>query len=318
MMAKSGFLKHLIEKSKTKKLPGFRSISLYDTVVRIKREVIWDDMIERASAISFNTAMALPPMILFLCTLIPIIAKFNFIIELDLVGQLNEFVKTVIPAQNNYQPILDFINSTIERPRNTLLIFSIMLSIFFSSNAIMGIMRSFDKNYPGFVKRKGIKKRLNAIRITLTLVFLFILCLALLIAQKSVLSWLGIDNVIVTSVWLKLRWILIVLLVFAIISYIYRHAPSVDKKWKLITPGSVLATALVIISTLAFSWWVSFFGTYNKLYGSIGTIIFVMVLIFFNALILLMGFELNANIYALSKTKNEKNKHQIPNTSKLK
>ncbi|HOZ97000.1 MAG TPA: YihY/virulence factor BrkB family protein [Niabella sp.] len=317
-MARPAILKYLIDKSKSEKIPGFRDISPYDTLRRIKKEVVWDDMIERASAISFNSAMALPPLLLFLCSLIPVIVRFNFVVELDLIGQLNDFVKDVVPARNNFQPILDFINSIIERPRNTLLIVSILLSIFFSSNAMMGIMRSFDTNYPGFKKRKGIKKRLIAIKITMILVLLFILCLALLIAQKSVLTWLGIENQLITEIWVNLRWVLIFLLVFTIISYIYRHAPSVDKKWKLITPGSVLATCLVVISSLAFSWWVGQFGTYNKLYGSIGTIIFVMVLIFFNALILLMGFELNANIYALSKTKNEKDKHQIPNTSKLK
>ncbi|WP_262915139.1 YihY/virulence factor BrkB family protein [Niabella ginsengisoli] len=143
-------------------------------------------------------------------------------------------------------------------------------------------------------------------RITLMLVFVFILCLALLIAQESVLKWLGIKNEILAAALGKVRWILIFALVFTSISYIYRHAPSVDKKWKIITPGSVIATCLVVICSLAFSWYVSQFGTYNKLYGSIGSIIVVLVLIFLNSLILLIGFELNASIYALAKTKEDK------------
>ncbi|WP_262920071.1 YihY/virulence factor BrkB family protein [Niabella hibiscisoli] len=147
---------------------------------------------------------------------------------------------------------------------------------------------------------------MTAIRITITLILLFILCLALLIAQGSVLEWLGITNEIVTAIWVNARWILIWLLVFFIISYIYRHAPSVDKKWKLITPGSVIATCLVIVATLAFTWWVSQFETYNKLYGSIGTIIFLLVLVFLNSLILLIGFEINASIYALARTRDDK------------
>lgn len=303
--ASSSIWQKLIEQSHKENLPGFRKISLFNAIKKFREHVIWDDLLERASAISFNSAMALPPMILFLCTLIPIIAKFNFIIKLDLEGQLYSLIKDIIPAKNNYEPILEFVYGIINEPRNGLLILSILLSLFFSSNALMGVMRSFDKNYPGFTKRKGISKRLTAIRITAMLFVLFILCLALLIAQQSVLEWLGIKNEILVAVLGKIRWIFIFLLVFTIISYIYRHAPAVDKKWKIITPGSVLATCLVVICSLAFSWYVSQFGTYNKLYGSIGTIIVVLVLIFLNSLILLIGFELNASIFSLSKTKED-------------
>ncbi|MCH5688017.1 YihY/virulence factor BrkB family protein [Niabella sp. W65] len=83
------------------------------------------------------------------------------------------------------------------------------------------------------------------------------------------------------------------------------HHPC-KKKWKILTPGSIIATCLVIICSLAFSWYVSKFGTYNKLYGSIGTIIVLLALMFLNSLILLIGFEINASIYALAKTREDK------------
>ena len=296
----------LVEHSRSERLPGFRKVSLFNAVKNIWQKVVWDDIIERASAISFNSAMALPPILLFLCTLIPIFANFQFIENLRLMDQLRDLIKDLIPAKSNHDPILAFIDSIVEKPKNFLLFFSILLSIFFSSNAMMGVMRSFDQNYPGFVKRKGFKRRLIAIKITLVLMLLLIITLALLIAQKSVLQWLGIENELLTTIWTNARWLLILLLVFTIISYIYRHAPSVSKKWQLITPGSVLATTLVVICTLGFTWWVSQFNTYNKLYGSIGTVIFLMVLIFLNSLILLIGFELNASIYSLAKINEDK------------
>ncbi|WP_114789008.1 YihY/virulence factor BrkB family protein [Niabella yanshanensis] len=302
----SGVWRQMVARSRSENLPGFRSVSLFNTVKKFKEHVVWDDLIERASAISFNSAMALPPLLLFLCTLIPIIARFTFVIQLDLDEQLYDLIRDVIPASNNNEPIVAFVHGIINEPRNGLLIFSIFLSIFFSSNAMMGVMRSFDKDYTGFTKRKGIRKRLTAIRITLVLVFLFILCLALLIAQQSVLEWLGIENEWLAAALGKVRWVLIILLLFFIISYIYRHAPSVHKKWKILTPGSIIATCLVIVCSLAFSWYVSKFGTYNKLYGSIGTIIVLLALMFLNSLILLIGFEINASIYALAKTREDK------------
>lgn len=305
-VAESGIWRKLVVQSRSENLPGFSSISLFNTVKKFREHVVWDDLIERASAISFNSAMALPPLLLFLCTLIPIIAQSTFIIQLDLDEQLYGLIRDIIPATNNHEPIIKFVYGIINEPRNDLLVISILLSLFFSSNAMMGVMRSFDKDYVGFTKRKGIKKRLTAIRITLILVFLFLLTLALLIAQQSVLEWLGIENQLVAAALGKVRWVLIFLLVFFIISYIYRHAPSVQKKWKIITPGSIIATCLVVVCSLAFSWYVSKFGTYNKLYGSIGTIIVLLALMFLNSLILLIGFEINASIYSLAKTREDK------------
>lgn len=304
-VAESGLWRKLVARSRSEKLPGFRSVSLFNTVKKLREHVVWDDLIERASAISFNSAMALPPLLLFLCTLIPIIAKSTFIIQLDLDEQLYGLIRDIIPAPNNHEPIIKFVYDIINEPRNDLLILSILLSLFFSSNAMMGVMRSFDKDYIGFTKRKGIRKRLTAIRITLILVLLFLLTLALLIAQQSVLEWLGIQNQLIAAALGKIRWVLIFLLIFFIISYIYRHAPSVQKKWKIITPGSIIATCLVVVCSLAFSWYVSKFGTYNKLYGSIGTIIVLLALMFLNSLILLIGFEINASIYALARTRED-------------
>ncbi|WP_346239428.1 YihY/virulence factor BrkB family protein [Niabella insulamsoli] len=301
----SGLWKNLVERSHSEKLPGFKSVSLFNAIKKFREHVVWDDLIERASAISFNSAMAMPPLLLFLCTLIPIIANFDFIIQLNLEQELYKLIGDLVPSKH-YAAIHDFIYSIINEPRTGLLFFSIFLSLFFSSNAMMGVMRSFDKEYAGFTKRKGIKKRLTAIRITLVLVFLFILCLALLIAQASVLEWLGIKNAWLAAVLGKARLVLIFLLIFIIISYIYRHAPSVYKKWKILTPGSLIATCLVVICSLAFSWYVSQFGAYNKLYGSIGTIIVLLALIFLNSLILLIGFEINASIYSLARTREDK------------
>jgi membrane protein len=97
----------------------------------------------------------------------------------------------------------------------------------------------------------------------------------------------------------SLRWVVIIPLFYFTIAFIYKHAPAIDEKWKLISPGTTLATTLMILLTFIFSFWVNKFGTYNKVYGSIGTILILMIVIYFNALILLIGFELNVSIHTL-------------------
>ena len=75
----------------------------------------------------------------------------------------------------------------------------------------------------------------------------------------------------------------------------------------MINPGSILATFMMLSLTLVFSWWVSRFGNYNELYGSIGTVLILMLMIYFNSMVLLIGFELNVSISSLQKIAEERN-----------
>jgi membrane protein len=127
------------------------------------------------------------------------------------------------------------------------------------------------------------------------------------VARETVLRYIGITDPTVIFVIDNLRWLVIFLLFFAAIALIYRYAPAVHKKWRLINPGSILATLLMILFTMGFSWWVNHFGNYNELYGSIGTILIIMLLIYFNSLVLLIGFELNVSISSLKKIADERN-----------
>jgi membrane protein len=126
------------------------------------------------------------------------------------------------------------------------------------------------------------------------------------VGQGQVLKFIGIHKASIRTIIVNARWVVVVILFFACISYIYRHAPAVHKKWKLINPGSILATVLMLLLTLLFSWWVSRFGQYNQIYGSIGTVLILMILIFINSLILLIGFELNVSINSLRKIADER------------
>ncbi|MEO5948332.1 MAG: YihY/virulence factor BrkB family protein [Chitinophagaceae bacterium] len=294
-------VKFIINKSKEISFPGFRGIPLYDVVMFFLLQVKTVGMTERASAISFNFVMAIPPALIFLFTLLPFIP-----IPAQFENQLYGLIRDVIPGEKDNAVLISFIKDFINKPRNGLLSLSFILSMFFSSNALMGIMRSFDQNYIGFRKRKDIIERGVALKITLILFLLVFISVLLLISREVVLEWLGIESKTLIFIIINARWIIIVLLFFGSISFIYRYAPAVHKKWRFINPGSILATFLMLLMTILFSWWVSRFGTYNELYGSIGTVLILMVLIFINSLVLLIGFELNVSITSLKKIADER------------
>ena len=192
---------------------------------------------------------------------------------------------------------------TLEKTeRSGLLSFGFLLALYFSSNAMIGIMNSFNKmNYIGFSQRHVVHDRWVALKLTLIFFLIMMISIVVLISRETVLTWLGIESPTIRAIILNLRWIVIILLFFFTISFIYRYAPAVHKKWKLVNPGSILATFMMIAYTMGFSYYVANFGNYNQLYGSIATIFILMLLIFFNSLVLLIGFELNVSISSLRK-----------------
>ncbi len=287
-------------------MPGFHGIPIYDVMNFLVRQIRTIGIRERAASIAFNFVMALPPTIMFIFTLIPLLP-----VARDLERSIFGIIRDVVPGESSTTELINFLKDFIYHPRRELLSIGFILSMFFSSNAIMGIMRSFDKNYIGFTRRKSWQKRLTALQIT-AILFLIVLASTLLLSmQGRVLRWMGIQNSTVRSVILFSRWVIIVFLYFISVSYIYRHAPAVHKKWKLINPGSILASVLMLLLTFVFSWWVNHYSNYNELYGSVGTILIIMVLIYFNSMMLLIGFELNVSITSLHKIAEERNQPAI-------
>lgn len=299
-VSSSGPVNYLIRLSKKTFLPGFRGIALYDVIMFFLGQVKTVGMTERSSAIAFNFVMAIPPAIIFLFTLIPFLP-----ISKEFEEGLYSLIRDVIPGEKNNATVINFLQDFINNPRSGLLSFGFVLSMFFSSNAIMGIQRSFDKNYLGFKKRTEFQKRLSALRITMVLYIFVIASVLLIVAQGKLLELIVADKSVRAFI-INTRWLIIVLLFFLCISYIHRHAPAVHKKWRLINPGSILSTFLMLLTTLLFSWWVSRFDNYNQLYGSISAIMILMALIFVNSLVLLIGFELNVSITSLKKIADER------------
>jgi len=286
----------LLRKTKHLYLPGFEGVPLYDVIKFFLKQVKTVGLTERASAIAYNFIMAIPPSFLFLFTLVP---HLPFISKKSIKKELHSLILDIIPAKVHNQYLIKFVDSFLDDAKIGLLSFGFILALFFASNAMMGLMRSFNKNYIGFEKRRDIQNRWMAIKLT-SLIFLLVLgCLILLITQGAVLKLLGIQSADLREIIYYVRWIFIITLVYYSIAFIYKFAPAVEKRWKLISPGTILGTFLSILSTLGFSYFVDTFGKYNALYGSIGTIIVFMALIYINSLVLLIGFELNVSIKSL-------------------
>ena len=294
----SGPMKSIIRGSRSTFLPGFGDVSLHEVWRPFMNQLRRTNLFERAAGISFNIVMAIPPTLIFIFTLIPYLP-----ISSVFINELFTVIRDVVPGEENNTAIITFLDDFLNRPRNELLSFGLLLALVFSSNAMMGIMRSFDKNYPGFYRRRTLHKRKTALLLTISVYLLVFVCLLLLIAQGVVLQWIGIENRFLRAVISNTRWFILLMVVFYVVSLIYRNAPALKEKWPFFTPGSVVATSLMFLATFGVSFYVNNFANYNKLYGSIGAIFILMLLIYVNALMVLAGFELNVAIAHVKRQK---------------
>jgi membrane protein len=285
----------LTHKSKTMILPGFHGLCLYDVMKSFVGQVNRLGLRDRASAIAFNFIMAIPAAAIFIFTLIP-----YFPIAKNMQDELFKFIQEVLPNTESRALIMTTMLDLFNKQKTGLLSIGFILALFYSSNAMLGIIRTFDRSLTEKRKKSFMQKRLRAIKLTVVLIVLIIITILLCIGQgalfASFLHWVGLSSK-QKNFWTDLlRWLIVVMLFFFAVAYIYKYAPSIPKRWKLWSPGAVFATFLIVLTTWLFSIWAQHFSSYNRIYGSIGALLIIMLLIFINSLMLLIGYELNISI----------------------
>lgn len=291
--------------SKRYSLPGLQGLKVHQVWHFFFRHIKKVGLNERAATISFNMVMAIPATTIFLFTLLPYLP-----ISKQLYKEIMTFVRDISPNSATRVFIVNFLNDFFNTPKKGLLSVGFILAIFYSSNAMMGIIRTFDRSVVEKHHSNFLYKRLRAMGLITILIVIFIGTTLISVGQGQlfafILKKLNISN-IHTKHWIQnLRWIVIIFLFLYSVAFIYKYAPSVKKRWRLLSTGAVFATFLIIIITWIFSIWAQNFSNYNRLYGSIGTVLMLMMLIFINSFILLIGYELNVTISTLKGDDNGK------------
>jgi membrane protein len=213
-------------------------------------------------------------------------------------------IDSIVPDAYTFNMIKKVTDDFFEAGTGTLS-FGLILAIYFSSNATLTIMRTFRKSmlHIQVEDRNFIQIRWSAIRLTFIIVFLVLATILIMLTQTIVLNWFfanfKLKGEYVDFIFGVAHFMVTFFLIFFSIGLIYRYAPHVQKKWKIRSPGTILSTILIMSFTYLFSYWVNNIASYNKVYGSLGSILILMFLVFVNSLVLLIGFELNVSIKSL-------------------
>ena len=271
-------------------LPGVNGASLYEVGKFFFSELRTLKLQERAAAVTYNFFMALPPTFLILFSLVPYLPLKN--VEQTILNT----IQLLSPNHTIYMTVRNVVSDFMTKQHQGALSYGIILVMYFSSNGIMGLMRSFDKSLSLYVERTGFIRRWTAVKLTLMLIGVSIVALSALIMQSKKLNPFILQTFHSIVAIKVLSILVLILLIFITISIIYTYGPSLTHRFSFISAGSVIATIASVIVTSVFFFLVNHFLYYNKIYGSIGTLIAFMVLIWLNTNIILLGYELNVSI----------------------
>lgn len=260
-----------------------------------------NDTTERAASVSYSLILAVFPTVIFFFTLIPYIPITN------LEDQVMGFLQRVLPG-DTFSTVNTTIRDIISRPRSGVLSLGFLLALYSATSGVVALMQAFNSAYEWDDRRSFFKVRGIAVGLTITLAFALILAVVVLIIGGIVSEYLThfgvLDNVVFINLLIVGRYVVVFAVFVGVVSVMYRFGPEVTLKWTFIMPGAVTASILIVLTTLGFSYYVSNFGSYNKLYGSIGTLIALMIWINLVSLLLILGFDMNIALYNLEGDKN--------------
>ena len=301
------------------RFPGTKS-PLMDVLIDFFKLFTKGRTVDRAAGVAFNFFVALFPLILFFFTLVPYI-PIPHLYERVMMA-LDDFL---VPSGT-----MDYVKGTIDvimnQSHDGLLSISIIMCLVFGSNGVVAVFNGFRNVYANFLTDKGLDlkgwlmQRLFAIIMLIVLGALVVISVLLISLGGTVLKYLVTNEILEGGsftffLFSVLRWVIGVFALSFGIALLYyfgnvkfkehyrverkRTGPHGEKLYRnfvIFSPGTILATTLFVLGTVGFNVYISNFSRYNVLYGSIGTLIILLLWIWIVAILILAGNDLNSGI----------------------
>tara|TARA_R110001592_G_scaffold69660_6_gene213781 strand:+ start:8750 stop:9688 length:939 start_codon:yes stop_codon:yes gene_type:complete len=294
-LSKVPILNLLVKYGKQIKIPGLQGMSLYDVLEMYGIGIIRGALTSRAGGIAFSFFMAIFPFMLFILTLIPYIPIEGF------PEGLFSFIKDVLPPQT-FEAVDSVLIDITNNQYGGLLSFGFLGSILLMTNGINAIFGGFEYSYHVSDNRNVFKAYLISLAVSLLISLFLIITITLVILYQVALTkmndkgWLNLEDLNLLNYG---KNILFLIMIFTTVSLLFRFGTKQVKQLKFFSAGAILTTILSLFTFYLFGIYVVKFAQYNQLYGSIGTLLILMLFVWLNAIILLLGFELNASLFML-------------------
>lgn len=274
-------------------LPGFAGFSVYEISRLFFRALIDGDLVTRASAISFKLFVAVFPALIVLLTVIPVLPIPNAQESL-----LHAFHDLLPPD------VYSFIEATLKdlivRPHGALLSFSFVGGVYLASNSVDAILSGFKGSSNVVSWHSPLKQRLLSVLLLFVLSTLLLIAIPVLTASGWLIRLLDERHILTSSLQVVAlhiaRWAISIGFLLLSISLLYHAGDPGHRRFRVISPGSLVTGFLVILLSQLLAVFFRHFTDYNALYGSIGAILAVQLWLYMNMIVLLIGYELNVSI----------------------
>ncbi|MDJ0645587.1 MAG: YihY/virulence factor BrkB family protein [Flavobacteriaceae bacterium] len=278
------------------KVPGLEGMSLYEVLEMYIIGIVQGALTSRAGAVAFSFFMALFPFALFVFTLIPYVPIEGF--QEDFMA----FINQALPPQTS-DAVDTVLNDIATNRYGGLLSFGFVLSIFLMTNGINSLFGGFEYTYHKLQTRSIIRQYLVSLVVSLILALLLFLTVGVIIYLEIAIGNLVKQGYMSDDLfWIQTgRYAIVFLMLFITVAMFYYLGTKEGKNISFFSPGAILTTLLILVNFRIFAIYVKRFSQYNELYGSIGTLLILMLFIWLNSIILLLGFELNAAMIRLKK-----------------
>lgn len=269
---------------------GFEGMSAWDVFRFFVVGVAEGALGIRAAAIAFQVFVSIFPVILVLLSLLPLVPVKDF------QGSLFDALRQYFPGDTFHlveSTVADLLATGVH-PEIASLGFVLML--FYASSSINGILSGLNEAH--HLEKRGHWLLMRAMSMLLMVVFSLFLIIAvlLIVFSGTVLDWLTAEGLVALAdlpLIQTVRWVVTLLLLFTTITALYNAADFTKDRWRFITPGAVATTGLIVLTSIAFAWFATSLSSYNRLYGSLGTLLLLLVWLNVNCFLLIIGFDLN-------------------------
>jgi len=287
-------LERIVNLGKRIKIPGLEGMSLYDLLHMYIVGIVRGALTARAGGISYSFFMAVFPFMLFMLTLIPYIPIEGF------QDNFMTLISEALPPKT-YDTVVPIFADIANNKYGGLLSFGFLVSIFLMTNGVNAVFGGFEYSYHVTEVRGVVKAYVISLGTSLLMSVFLILTVAVTIGFQFGLDFLIMKDWLPEEfVWLEnARYVFFVFMIFTTVSLLYYFGTKEGKYSSFFSAGAILTTLLSVLTFYGFSIYVLKFAKYNELYGSIGTLLVLMLFIWLNSIILLLGFELNASMNKL-------------------
>lgn len=287
-----GWISKLIRYLKRLVIPGFQGVPFWEVMKFFLESVFKGVLFQRVAAMTYNIFMALIPMLMAL------IATLSFLGD-SLQQYLINFIQSILP-DNAWEFVSQILNDLIQRQNNTIFWLSLGLGVYLTFICINSIINSLNITYFKIRRRNGIKQLPISFIMVICFYLVIILACGIFLGSSHLIriisDYFGDSGTFYHISILVVRWVLIFVLVYTMLSSLFYFAPYDKKYFHFFSAGSMFSTITLMLLMTVLNLYFSHFSTYNVVYGSIGALLIILLCIYWGAAVVLIGFDLNVSI----------------------